>query len=54
MDQAKALGFKGIGFRPYWMLIILVICSKPLNCVLESRGKMRKVMFQTSFMNYGF
>ena len=51
MDHVNALGFKGIGFSPYWMLILLVICSKPLVCVLESKGKIGKVMFETDFMN---
>ena len=42
MDQVEALGFKGIGFRPYWILIILVMRSNPLVCVLESKGRMGK------------
>ena len=51
MDQVKALGFKGIRFRPYWMYIILVMQSEPLVCVLESKDKTGKVMFQTSFLD---
>ena len=54
MDWVNTLAFNGMGFRPYWMMIMLVKWLKPSFCAWKKKGKMGKVIFQTSCMDYGF